>query len=277
MPVRTAIINVMAKACYKVCRRLLRDFGEVEQLQVSRKGPRDFVSNADLMAEQRLVEELSRVRPDYGFLCEERRPTESRDPKGRRWIVDPLDGTSNFLHGIPYWAISIGMEEDGEIVAGVVYDPTRDELFWAEKGVGAYLNDRRIRVSERRNLGDCLIAAGAPTAGRDSIDKFHDQLRTVMTETAGVRQYGAAALDLAYVAAGRCDGFWENGLKAWDIAAGIVLVREAGGYVTDLVGRRSMIETGDILAANARTHHRLLRLLKPARQTVRAVRSGVTA
>ena len=271
MPVRTAIINVMAAACYKVCRRLLRDFGEVEQLQVSRKGPADFVSSADLTAERRLVRELSHARPDYGFLREEGEPVASRDPKGRRWIIDPLDGTTNFLHGIPHWAISVGMEEEGEIVAGVVYDPTRDELFWAEKGIGAFLNDRRIRVSDRRRLADCLIATGIPFAGQGDHEDYLRQLNVIMGETAGVRRLGAAALDLAWVAAGRCDGFWENGLNGWDIAAGLILVREAGGFVTDLSGGRRVMETGDVLAANPRTHHQLLRLLKPRTRAVPAI------
>lgn len=269
MATRTAIINVMAKTCYKVSRNLLRDFGEVEQLQVSRKGPADFVSTADLGAERKLVEELSHARPDYGFLVEEGKPVESRDPKGRRWIIDPLDGTSNFLHGIPHWAISIGLEEDGEIVAGVIYDPTRDELFWAEKGVGAYLNDKRIRVSERRNLADCLIATGAPFLGHGDHDLYLGQLREVMAATAGIRRIGAASLDLAYVAAGRCDGMWENKLKPWDIAAGILLIKEAGGYVTDLVGGSRMMTSGDVVAANARTHHRLLRLLRSSKSLAR--------
>ncbi len=264
MATRTPIVNVMAKACYKAARGLIRDFGEVEQLQVSRKGPADFVSTADRAAERRLVEELSRARPDYGFLLEEGDPVEGRDPLGRRWIVDPLDGTTNFLHGMPQWAVSIGLEEDGELVAGAVYDPIRDELFWAEKGVGAYMNDRRIRVSERRDLADCLVACGAPFLGQGDHEAFLAQTREVMARTAGVRRLGAASLDLAWLAAGRCDGFWEIGLKPWDIAAGIVLVREAGGYVTDLTGRGRMMRTGDVVAANARTHHRLLRLVRPA-------------
>ena len=266
MPARTAIINVMAAACYKVSRRLLRDFGEVEQLQVSRKGPADFVSTADRTAENRLVDALSHARPDYGFLLEEGKPVASRDPKQRRWIVDPLDGTTNFLHGIPHWATSIGLEEDGEIVAGVVYDPTRDELFWAEKGIGAFLNDRRLRVSQRRNLSDCLLATGIPLAGRDDHEKFLSQLTILMAATSGVRRFGAAALDLAWVAAGRCDGFWENGLQPWDLAAGLIIVREAGGFATDLSGGPRVIETGNVLAANPRTHHQILRLLKPRRQ-----------
>jgi len=262
MATRSAIINVMAKTCYKVSRRLLRDFGEVEQLQVSRKGPADFVSTADLAAEKHIVGELAHARPDYGFLLEEGKPVESKDPMGRRWIVDPLDGTTNFLHGIPHWAISIGLEEKGELVAGVIYDPTRDELFWAEKGFGAYLNDRRIRVSERRNLVDCLIATGAPFMGNGDHELFLDQAREVLAETSGIRRLGVASLDLAYVAAGRVDGFWENGLQPWDIAAGIILVKEAGGYVTDRTGRDGMMDSGDVVAANARMHHRLLKLVR---------------
>ncbi len=273
MATRSAIINVMAKACYKVSRGLLRDFGEVEQLQVSRKGPADFVSTADLGAERKLVEELTHARPDYGFLLEEGKPTESKDPKGRRWIIDPLDGTTNFLHGIPHWAISLGLEEDGEIVAGVIYDATRDEMFWAEKGFGAYLNDRRIRASERRNLADCLVATGAPFLGHGDHDRFTEQLRAVMAATAGVRRQGAASLDLAYVAAGRVDGFWENGLKPWDIAAGIILIKEAGGYITDMTGGSRMLSNGDVVAANARTHHRLLQLVRPPRD-VKPAKTG---
>ena len=259
---RSAIIHVMAQACYRVSRRLLRDFGEVEHLQVSRKGPADFVSAADLSAESRLVSELASARPDYGILREEGEPSESRDPKARRWIIDPLDGTLNFLHGLPHWAISIGMEEDGRVVAGVVYDPTRDELFWAEKGLGAYLNDRRIRVSERRRLTDCLIATGIPFSGQPHHGEFLAQLQAVMPEVAGVRRYGAASLDLAYVAAGRFDGYWENGLKPWDLAAGQILVQEAGGFVTDFSGRPNAMVSGDVLSCNPHIHRRLLRLIR---------------
>ena len=259
---RSAIINVMARACYRAARGLVHDFGEVEQLQVSRKGPADFVSTADLAAQRTLVRELSRARPDYGFLLEEGEPVESRDQLGRRWIVDPLDGTTNYLHGLPHWAISVGLEERGDLVAGVIYDPVRDEMFSAEKGAGAFLNNRRIRVSERRGLTQTLVATGLPFAGKDSHDTAFLQLRAVAAETAGIRRTGAAALDLAYVAAGRYDGFWENALQPWDIAAGIVLIREAGGYVTDLAGGADMMVSGDVLAANARVHHRLFRLLR---------------
>ncbi len=262
---RSAIINVMARACYKVARGLIHDFGEVEQLQVSRKGPADFVSTADLGAQRGLVRELSRARPEYGFLLEESAPVESRDPLGRRWIVDPLDGTTNYLHGLPHWAISVGLEESGELVAGVIYDPVRDELFWAEKGAGAFLNNRRLRVAERRGLTQSLIATGLPFAGQGDHDAAFAQLRAVAAETAGIRRTGAAALDLAYVAAGRYDGFWENGLQPWDIAAGIVLVREAGGYITDRAGGRDMMVSGDVVAASARVHHRLFALVRARR------------
>src|SRR5579864_4910930 len=249
MAVRSPLINVMVKAAEKAARGLVRDFGEVEQLQVSRKGPADFVSQADLRAERTIRAELERARPGYGFLMEES-AVEPGDGQ-HRWIVDPLDGTSNFLHGIPHFAISIALERDGDIVAGVIYEPVRDEMFWAEKGGGAYLNDRRLRVSGRRQLSDALIGTGMPFAGRGDLETYLGTLAAVMPVTAGVRRAGAAALDLAYVAAGRLDGFWEFGLQPWDIAAGILLVREAGGYITDLAGGHGMIETGDVLAANA--------------------------
>src|SRR5579863_1236273 len=238
MAMRSPVLNVMANAALKATRGLLRDFGEVEQLQVSVKGPGEFVSTADLKAERMLKAELSRARPGYGLLFEEGGATEGSDPH-HRWIVDPLDGTTNFLHGIPHFAISIGLERDGEIIAGVVYEPTRDELYWAEKGVGAYLNDRRLRVSARRQMAEALFGTGLSARFRDD-----------PAQAAGVRRFGAAALDLAYVAAGRLDGFWEFGLKAWDCAAGIILVREAGGYVSDLSGGYTMLASGDVLAAN---------------------------
>ena len=261
MAVRSAIINVMGGAALKAARGLIRDFGEVEQLQVSVKGPGDFVTTADLRAEKTLRTELSKARPGYGLLLEEGGGEPGTDGR-HRWIVDPLDGTTNFLHGIPHFAISIALERDGEIVAGVIYEPVRDEMFWAEKGAGAYLNDRRLRVSGRRQLSDALIGTGMPFAGRGDREGYLATLGAVMPVTAGVRRAGAAALDLAYVAAGRLDGFWEFGLQAWDIAAGIILVREAGGYITDLAGGHGMIETGDVLAANAHLHLPLAQLLK---------------
>lgn len=263
MAVRSAIINVMGGAALKAARGLIRDFGEVEQLQVSVKGPGDFVSTADLRAEKVLRAELGKARPGYGMLLEEGGGEAGSDPR-HRWIVDPLDGTSNFLHGIPHFAVSIALQRDGEIVAGVIYEPVRDEMFWAEKGAGAFLNDRRLRVSGRRQLGDALIGTGMPFMGHGDRETYLATLAAVMPVTAGVRRIGAAALDLAYVAAGRLDGFWEFGLKPWDIASGILIVREAGGYVTDLAGGHGMLESGDVLAANDHLHLPLAQLLKRA-------------
>jgi myo-inositol-1(or 4)-monophosphatase len=263
MAVRSPIINVMAGAALKAARRLIRDFGEVEQLQVSVKGPGEFVSSADLRAEQVLRTELAKARPGYGMLMEESGTTPGSDTR-HRWIVDPLDGTTNFLHGIPHFAISIALERDSEIIAGVIYEPLRDELFWAEKGGSAFLNDRRLRVSARRNMGDAVIGTGMPFTGRGDHARYLQTLAPIMAATSGVRRQGAAALDLAYVAAGRLDGYWEFGLSPWDIAAGIIIVREAGGYVTDLAGGHGMLESGDVLAANDHLHLPLAGLLKKA-------------
>jgi myo-inositol-1(or 4)-monophosphatase len=263
MAVRSATINVMAGAALKAARGLIRDFGEVEQLQVSVKGPGEFVTTADLRAERLLRAELAKARPGYGMLMEEGGAEAGSDPR-HRWIVDPLDGTTNFLHGIPQFAISIALEREGEIVAGLVYEPLRDEMFWAEKGAGAFLNDRRLRVSARRRLNEAVIGTGMPFGERGGHETYLATLGAVMPATSGVRRMGAAALDLAYVAAGRLDGFWEFGLSPWDIAAGILLVREAGGYVTDLAGGHRMMETGDVLAANDHLHLPLAQLLKKA-------------
>jgi myo-inositol-1(or 4)-monophosphatase len=265
--VRSPTINVMAGAALKAARALKRDFGEVEQLQVSVKGPSDFVSTADLHSERTLKTELMRARPGYGILLEEGGATEGSDPH-HRWIVDPLDGTTNFLHGIPHFAISIALERDGEIVAGIVYEPTRDEMFWAEKGIGAYLNDRRIRASARRHLADALIGTGIPLGGRDDYPSYIATLSRVVAATSGVRRLGAAALDLAYVAAGRYDGFWEFGLRPWDIAAGLLLVREAGGFVSDLSGGQTMMTSGDVLAANGHLHLPLAALIREAMRNI---------
>ena len=248
MPQVSATLNVMIGAARKAARALARDFGEVENLQVSRKGPSDFVSNADHKAEQTVFEELSKARPGYGFLMEERGAIEGSD-KTHRWIVDPLDGTTNFLHGLPHFAISIALEREGVLVAGVIYNVVRDELFWAEKGAGAFLNDRRLRVSARKDLRDALFATGTPFNGTKGHDVFLREIERVIAKTAGVRRWGAASLDLAYVAAGRFDGFWERNLSPWDIAAGAVLVREAGGVVTEPDGADFM-KTGAVLAAN---------------------------
>lgn len=261
---RSPTINVMTNAAYKASRRMMRDLGEIEQLQVSNKGPADFVSTADLRTEAMLRAELTKARPEFGFLLEEKGAIAGKDDR-HRWIVDPLDGTTNFLHGIPYFAISIALERDGQIVAGVVYEPVRDEMFWAEKGIGAYLNDRRIRVSARRKLDEAVIATGIPHIGRADPAAYLPGLEAIMRATAGVRRFGAASLDLAYVAAGRCDGFWEFGLAPWDMAAGLLLVREAGGYVSEVEGGEKMLKTGSILAANDQLHTGLGKLLRAAK------------
>src|SRR5437016_1000569 len=260
----------MANAALKAARGLIRDFGEVEQLQVSVKGPGEFVSTADLKAERTLRTELARARPGYALLFEESGETPGTDPR-HRWIVDPLDGTTNFLHGIPHFAISIALERDGEIVAGVIYEPIRDEMYWGEKGAGAYVNDRRLRVSARRQLGEAVVGSGMPFGNRTDLQAYMATLVAVMGATAGVRRMGSAALDLAYVAAGRYEGFWEFALEPWDIAAGILLVREAGGYVSDMAGGRAMMSSGDVLAANDHLHLPLAALIKEA------MRAGRTA
>jgi myo-inositol-1(or 4)-monophosphatase len=251
----------MIQAPHKAARPLVRDFGEVENLQVSIKGPGDFVSAADRRAEQILRQELARARPRFGFLLEESGIVKGEDPD-HRWIVDPLDGTTNFLHGVPHFSISIGLERRGELVAGVVYDPIKDELFCAEKGAGAYLNDRRLRVSGRSDLASCLIGTGIPVLDWPGRHGFAAQLERISDEVAGVRRLGTASLDLAYVAAGRLDGFWEFGLKPWDVAAGIVLVREAGGMIQRLDGESNLLAGGTLVASNAVIHPRLVQLLR---------------
>lgn len=258
-------LNIMIKAARKAGRALARDFGEVENLQVSIKGPGDFVSNADTRAEEILTEELRTARPNYGWLGEETGEDAGTDPT-RRWIVDPLDGTTNFLHGLPHWAVSIGLEHKKEIVAAVVYDPIKDELFSAERGQGAWLNDRRMRVSGRREMSSALFATGIPFGGRaKALPQGLRELAALMPGCAGVRRNGAAALDLAYVATGRFEGFWEWDLNAWDIAAGLLLVRESGGFATDIEGDADVLETGSVLAANPFFHERLQKILKECR------------
>lgn len=253
MALRSALINVMTAAARKAARTLVHDFGEVEQLQVSKKGPADFVSAADHRAEQILMGELKTARPRYGALMEESGVIEGADTSNR-WIVDPLDGTLNFLHGIPHFCLTIALERDSEIYAGVTYDPLRDEMFWAEKGFGAYLNHSRLRVSSRERLEDAVVATGLPPARRQSYSELAAELDSLTPRTAGIRRLGSAALDLAYVAAGRFDGFWEQGLHPWDMAAGIVLVREAGGLVGEIDGGSNMMVSSNILAANDRLY-----------------------
>lgn len=260
---RSPLVNVMAAAADKAARNLRRDFGEVEHLQVSRKGPADFVSEADRRAEKILFEELQKARPRFGFLMEERGVIKGAQDD-TRFIVDPLDGTTNFLHGLPHWAITIAVEERGEIIAGIVYDVLKDELFWADRGNGAFVNGQRLRVSSRKNLSDSLLATGIPFMGTPDHGPFLKQLGAFMSQIAGIRRFGSAALDLAYVAAGRFDGFWEMNLKPWDMAAGILLIREAGGFVTDLEGGGNIFETGHILAANTDLHQPMLAIIKAA-------------
>jgi myo-inositol-1(or 4)-monophosphatase len=271
-------LTVMANAAHKAAKRLLRDFNEVEQLQVSVKGPSDFVSQADIRAEQTLREELNKARPGYAFLMEESGAAGSEN-WAWRWVIDPLDGTTNFLHGIPHWAISIGLErriEGGasELAAGLVYAPAVDEMFWAEKGAGAFVNEHRLRVSARRELSSALFATGIPFAAVAPARRlaFAHTLGALMPQVAGIRRFGAAALDLAWVAAGRYDGFWELGLHRWDMAAGILLVREAGGFATDPGGGEPR-DTGNLVAANANLHAVLSGFVVDG-QTVAAARGG---
>lgn len=267
MSLKSPVITVMTKAAGKAARHLKRDFGEVENLQVSRKGPADFVSNADLKAEKILREELSHARPNFGFLMEESGESEGDDNLQRRWIVDPLDGTTNFLHGLPHFAISLALEERGEIVAAVVYDPIKDEMFTAEKGNGTFLNDRRLRVSSRRRMDEAIFATGIPFKGLEGHERFLNEVREVMAVSAGVRRWGTASLDLAYVAAGRFDGFWEWGLQPWDYSAGALLVREAGGYISEIGGRSLSSKSPNLVCANTNLHRELDELLRKSRKT----------
>ncbi|MEM9043558.1 MAG: inositol monophosphatase family protein [Pseudomonadota bacterium] len=249
----------MIKAARSAGRSLVRDFGEVEQLQVSVKGIGDFVSKADIKAEQIIKDMLREARPTYGWIGEESAEEKGEDPT-RRWIVDPLDGTTNFLHGIPHWAVSIALEHKGKIVSAVIYDPVKDEMFTSETGQGAWLNDRRLRVSARRDMTTMLFATGVPFGGRDGLPETIRDLSRLMPRCAGVRRFGAAALDLAWVAAGRYDGFWERTLNAWDIAAGILLVQEAGGLVGAIghvPGQGNPLVSGDIIATNGNVYETL--------------------
>lgn len=259
----SANVNVMIKAARKAARGLLRDFGEVEQLQVLVKGPGDFVSRADMKAEEVIRAELMEARPNYGWLGEEGGEAKGADPT-RRWIVDPLDGTTNFLHGMPHWSISIALEHKGEIVAGVVHDPVKDEIFVAEKGSGAWLNDRRLRVSGRKEMMEMIFATGLPYAAQSGVlPQALREMGAVIPRCAGIRRMGSAALDLAYVAAGRVDGFWQYGLKPWDMAAGLLLVREAGGFAGP-VDDGADVYDGRVIAANANVFESFREIVRQA-------------
>jgi myo-inositol-1(or 4)-monophosphatase len=257
------LLNVMITAARKTARALKRDFGELEKLQVSLKGPANFVSSADRRAEETLYQELSKARPGYSFLGEEGGSRDGAD-KSHRWIVDPLDGTTNFLHGIPQFAISIALEREGAVVAGLIYNPAVDEMFIAEKGKGAFMNEQRIRVAGRKRLAEAVIACGLPHRGRGDLALGRRETGAMQEHVAGLRRFGAAALDLAWVAAGRFDGYWERDIQPWDMAAGLIVLREAGGFVSDCDGGDDMFAKGHIAAGNDAIHKELLRVLKGA-------------
>ena len=264
MSTPSALLQVMIAAARKAARGLSRDFGEVAELQVSKKGAADYVTAADLKAEQVLFEALTKARPGYGFLGEERGLVEGTD-KTHTFIVDPLDGTTNFLHAIPHFAINIALEREGQIVAAVTYNPVGGELFWAERGKGAFVNDRRLRVAARRELVDCLLATGIPFAGRQGHAVFLKELHQVAPRVSGVRRFGSAALDLAWVAAGRYDGYWERNLSAWDVAAGVLIVTEAGGVVAAIEGGPVDIRAGSILACSLELEPKIRAVLQAAK------------
>ena len=256
----SALMTMMLSAARKAGRSLARDFGEVEHLQVSLKGPSNFVTAADRRAEKILYDELSKARHGYGFLMEESGVVEGAD-KTHRWIIDPLDGTTNFLHSIPHFAISVALQRENELVAGLIYNPANGDLFTAEKGKGAFFNDRRLRVAARSRLDGCVIVTGVPHRGKDNHELYLERLARVMKAVAGIRRSGAAALDLAWTAAGRYDGYWEESLHAWDLAAGLVILREAGGFASDIAGGKTMLDTGSIIAGNETVHRALKNLL----------------
>ncbi|MBD3785570.1 MAG: inositol monophosphatase [Sphingomonadales bacterium] len=257
----SANLNLMIKAARKAGRALVKDFREVENLQVSSKGPGDFVSKADREAERIIKEELRGARPSYGWLGEETGEEAGEDPT-RRWIVDPLDGTTNFLHGLPHWAVSIALEHKGEVVAGVVFDAAKDELYYAEKGLGAFMNETRLRVSGRRSMIEAIFATGVPFGGKSTLPATLQDLARLMPVCAGVRRFGSAALDLAYVAAGRYEGYWERGINAWDIAAGLILVKEAGGFCGPVREGRDIFEQGAVIAGNAELFELLCKVIR---------------
>lgn len=261
--IRSPLMTVMTDAAMKAARSLARDFGEVENLQVSLKGPGDFVSMADRKAEKAIYSLLEKARPGYGFVMEESGVVEGSD-KSHRWHIDPLDGTANFLHGIPHFAISIALEREGQMIAGLIYDVIKDEMFVAEKGKGAFVNNRRLRVSGRRELTHMIVGTGVPHIGKPGHALFLRELAAVMPRFQNVRRMGAAALDIAYVAAGRLDGFWERGLNSWDFAAGVVIVREAGGLFGSLDGVSDFAQAKDVICGNEACERELRLALKAA-------------
>ena len=258
----SALINVMVKAARRAGRSLKRDLGEIENLQVALKGPANFVTAADKRAEEMLYTDLTKARPGYGFIGEEGGAREG-DDKTHTWIVDPLDGTTNFLHGIPQFAISIGLLREGTIIAGLIYNPANEELYLAERGKGAFLNDQRLRVAGRRRLDECVIACGLPHIGRGDHELSRAEMTAIQPKVAGLRRFGAASLDMAFVAAGRLDGYWERNLQPWDVAAGMILIREAGGVVGDMHGGEDLLKTGNVVCGNEYVHDQLVKILKP--------------
>ncbi len=261
MKLTSANINVLINACRKAAKTLIRDFGEIEKLQVSLKGPGDFVTASDKKVEEILISELQKARPNYSILSEE--IGEINNDKSFKWIIDPIDGTANFLHGIPHFAISIGLEHDKEIICGIIYDPIKDEMFIAEKGNGSYLNNQRLRVSSRSNLKDCIIFTGGPKSVSKDIDLVLEEYKKFSSKVLiPIRKIGSAALDMAYVAAGRCDGFWQRNLNYWDIAAGIIIVKEAGGFINDFKGEQNYIENKTILVNNSKINNEMIEVLK---------------
>ncbi len=273
MPSHSGLIAIMERAARKAGQRLRRDFGEVEHLQVSKKGPADFVSKADQRSERTLYDELLKARPDWGFVLEEGGNIKG-DPSKPRWIIDPLDGTTNFLHGIPHFAVSIAVQQPnethdgwGDVTSGLIYQPLTDESYWAETNRGAWVGERRLRISGRRYLDEALIATGAPFNGHGDFDEWSKIFNAVGPEVAGIRRFGAASLDLAWLAAGRYDGFWESGLQPWDVAAGVLMVREAGGFVTDYRGGNQPINRQEMIAANDMLHSKLHKLIAGALRT----------
>ena len=260
MKLSSANINIMVKACRKAAKILIRDYGEIEKLQVSLKGPGDFVTASDKKVEKILINELQKARPSYSILSEE--IGQINNDKSFKWIIDPIDGTANFLHGIPHFAISIGLEHDDEIICGIVYDPIKDEMFVAEKGNGSYLNNQRMRVSSRSKLKDCIVFTGGPKLESKNKELALEEYKKFSSKILiPIRKLGSASLDMAYVAAGRCDGFWQRNLNYWDIAAGIILVKEAGGFVTDFEGENRYVENKTILATNSRISKEMIEVL----------------